>query len=457
MTTRTLDQIRRTEQGPRLIPPFKAPGPATTPPNFDTELPNGLRVLLVQRSSTPTVYARVVIPFADTDPRHAARAHLLARSLFSGTSCRTRLETDTEIALLGGGLDAAVTPERLGIGAMAPASGLPRVLDVIVDAITDATYPDSEILHERDLIPQEVAQARANPDVVAAEALLRHLYGDHPVTRELPDPAVAATLNPEEIRELHGAAMTPRGAALLLVGDFDLDQAVNDVEHITAGWTSAATAQQLPPIPTLSGGELRVVNLPRALQSHLRLAAPAVSYTDPRFPALSLATLAFGGSFSSRLVAVVREQKGYCYAASSTLNVHQHSAGLTTTLNVSMNTATNNTAAVWRTLCDELERFVADPPAGAELEQIRSHAIGSQLTAFRSQRHLAEALNGLVNAGLSMNWFATERERLTAVTADEIAAVAQNFFRPEQFTGVIVGDADALTAPLSGVDSVRMP
>jgi predicted Zn-dependent peptidase len=454
--TRTVDQIRRTYLGARPIPPFDAAGPATTPPFIETELPNGLRVLLVQRATAPTVHARVVIPFAGTDPRHAARAAVLTHTLFAGTSRRTRLAIDTEIALLGGGLTAAVTPERLGIAGMSPASGLTALLDVIVDALTDATYPDDEVIQERDLIVQQITQDRANPGVIAREALQRHLYGNHPVTRELPDWADVATIIPAEIRALHHAAVVPRGAVLLLVGDLDPDRALTEVERATCGWTSPAIAEQLPPVPTVTGGDLQVVHLPGAVQSHLRLSAPAVSYTDPRFAALSMATLALGGSFSSRLVEVIREQKGYCYSASSAVEVIQHSAGMSATVNVSLNTATETTADALVALRDELERLVTQPPEGAELDRIRRYAIGSQLTATRSQKHLADRLNGLVNAGLSVDWIITERELLNAVTADDVAAATRDFFTA-QFTGVIVGDADALDASLSGVDGVRMP
>jgi predicted Zn-dependent peptidase len=210
-------------------------------------------------------------------------------------------------------------------------------------------------------------------------------------------------------------------------------------------------------VPPVTGGDLQVVHLPGTVQSHLRLAARAVSHIDPRFAALSLATLALGGNFSARLFQVIREQKGYCYSARSGLDISQHSDGMSATVTVSMNTATDTTAAAWFALRDELARLVTEPPQGVELDRIRSYALGSQLTATRSQQQLADRLTGLLNAGLSIGWLTTERELLTAVTADDIAAVTEDFFNPAKFTGVILGDADALDATLSGVDGVRMP
>ncbi|MFL6118504.1 M16 family metallopeptidase [Actinophytocola sp.] len=454
---RAVDQIRRTDLGARPIPPFAALGPAALPPYYEETLPNGLRVLLVHLPTAPTVHAQLMVPFAGTDPRHGAGAALLARTLFAGTSRRTRLEIDNETALLGGHLAAAVNPERLGIGAMASAAGLFTLLDVIIDAVTDALYPDDEVVQERDQLIEHVDQLRADPEVFAGEALQRHLYGDHPVTRAMPDPAIVATLDPTEIRDLHQALMTPLGSSLVLVGDFDLDQAFAEVEDAAAWWTSPAIAERMQPVPPVTGGDLQVVNFPGAVQSHLLLAAPAVPYTDPRFAALALATAALGGDISSRLSQVIRERKGYCYRIRSALEFMQHMAGMSATMTVSMNTATAKTAAAWSALRAELDRFVAESPEGDELDRVRRHALGSQLTAICSEQHLADTFSGLLNVGLSFDWFATERELLTAVTAEEIAAVACEFFRPARFTGVIVGDAATLAGELSGVDGVRMP
>jgi len=398
-----------------------------------------------------------MVPFAGANPRHAARAAVLAQTLFAGTSVSTRNRIDTKIALLGGTLRATVSPERLGIVAMSSAKGLSTLLDVVVDSLTDASYPDDEVDRERELLVQQVSQAQANPDVAARAALQRHLYGDHPVARELPDPTMVATIDPAEIRGLHHTAVSPRGAALLLVGDFDLDTTLAQVQRATAAWTSCDTAHQLPSVPAVTAAALQVVNLPGAAQSHLRLAAPAVSYTDPRAAALSLAVTALGGIFSSRLVAVIREQQGYCYRVRTTREVTVHSAGVTTRLNLSMDTATDNTAAALVALRNELARFVAKPPGQGELDRARSYLLGSQLTAGRSQQHLADQLNELISIGLSPSWITQEHELLHTVTVDEIAAVAGEFLNPKRFTGVLLGDADTLAEPLSGVGSMRMP
>lgn len=443
---RTLGQIRHTDRGPRPIPPMKTPAAAVAPRFVDTALANGLRVLLVHDSSAPTVHLRLMIPFANTDPGHAARATLLAHTLFAGTRRRDRRAVDIDTARVGGNVAAQVTPERLTITGTSLATGLAALLDVVVDAVLDAAYCDDVVLRAGDVLMQKVTVDRANPGTLAREALHRHRYGDHPVTRVLPDPVDIAAVVPAEIRALHRAAMAPGGAVLLLVGDVDLDQALAEAERATADWTSSATPQHLSPLPEITGGGLHVVHLPGAVQGQLRLSAQAVAHTDPRYPALYLANLAFGGGFSARLVEVIRERKGLCYAANSAMEFTQHSAGVNATVNVSMNTATETTAAALQALRAEFERFGAEPPDYAELERSRSYAIGAQLTSTMSLERLTNTLQGLVNAGLNVDWLATERELLSTVGLDDVAETARHFFAPARFTGIIMVDAVALAA-----------
>src|SRR5439155_8930229 len=126
-------------------------------------------------------------------------------------------------------------------------------------------------------------------------------YGDHPYTREMPEASDVATVTPDQVRALHRSAVLPRGSALVVVGDLDLDQAVALIESAMAGWTSEASAVELPDLPEVAGGDLLVVHRPGAVQSQLRMSAHAVRRTHPRYPALQLANLAFGGLLCSRL------------------------------------------------------------------------------------------------------------------------------------------------------------
>lgn len=452
-THRTAEQIGHTELGPRPLPPLGDQRAAAAPGAVDTVLDNGLRVLVVRQPAVPMVELRLRIPFGGEDATHPAPAELLATSLFTGTATRDRVRVDTDLALVGGELAAAVDPERLSIGGSALASGLDRLLDVLAEVLTAPAYAADEVDRERERLVERITMARAQPGVIAREALQRRRYGDHPFAHEMPEAADVARVEPDRVRALHAAAVVPRGAVLVLVGDIEPDRALDELRAALAGWSSDHAAREMLPLPEVTGGDLLLVNRPGAVQSQLRLSARAVPRTDPRYPALQLANLAYGGYFSSRLVENIREDKGYTYHARSALEFTPSGASLL----VDADTASDVTAAALLETRYELGRVGLVPPTDLEVESVRQYAIGSLLTATSSQSGLASQLVALAGVGLGADWLRAHPARLADVTREQVAQAALEFFAPVAFTGVVVGDAEALAPKLAALGGVELP
>ena len=441
MTTfRTAAEIGHTELGPRPLPALAVQRAATGLSSVDTVLDNGLRVVAVHAPTVPTVELRLRIPFAGTDPLHAARAEVLAATILTGTDRRDRVAIDTDLALVGGELDAGVDPERLSISGNALASGFDTLLDVLADALTGAVHRDDEVGRERDRLVERIAVARSQPSVIAREALQRHRYGDHPYTREMPEAGDVATVTPEQVRALHTAGVLPRGSVLVLVGDVTPDDAVTRIGRALSGWSADRAATELPDLPEITAGDLLFVPRPGAVQSQLRLTAQAIMRTDPQYPALQLANLVFGGFFSSRLVENIREDKGYTYHARSSVEFTPSGA----TLLVETDTASDVTAPALLEMRYELARLGLVPPTESEVDTVRQYAIGSLLISTASQGGLASQLAALAELGLGVDWLVDHPGRLAAVSAEQIAEAALEFFAPTRYTGVVVGDAAQL-------------
>ncbi|TQM80996.1 putative Zn-dependent peptidase [Saccharothrix saharensis] len=455
---RSAEEIGRTELGPRPFPELGEQRAAADLDTVDTTLANGLRVLAVRRSSVPLVEVRLRIPFGDpaassVGSTHAARAEVLANTILTGTATRSRVDVDTELALVGGELDAVVDPERLALSGNALVSGFETVLDVLRDVLTGATYPADEVERERARLVERIRLARSQPNVIAREALQRHLYGDHPFAKEMPEAEEVAAVTRDEVLALHASAVLPRGSVVVVVGDVAPDAAVRAVEAALGGWTGEGTAVALSPLSPVRGGDVLFVHRPGAVQSQIRLAGRGLERTDDRYPALQLANLVFGGFFSSRLVENIREDKGYTYSARS----HPEFTPGGATLLVDADTASEVTAAALLETRYELGRLGLVPPTESEVDTARRYAIGSLLTATSSQGGLASFLMNLAGLGLGVEWFTGHPGRLADVTVEQVTEVALEFFAPTAFTGVLVGDAELLTPQLRALGGVTLP
>ncbi|MBP2476587.1 putative Zn-dependent peptidase [Crossiella equi] len=452
-TFRTAEEIGRTEQGPRPLPPLGEQRVASDVSIVDTTLSNGLRVVAAQRATVPLVGMRLFVPFAGTDPLHPATGELLAATVTTGTARRSRLEIADELALVGAAVNATVDPERLSFSGEGLASGLDTQLDVLGDLLTGASYPDEEFGRERERLVNAISLARSEPGTIAREALQKHRYGDHPFVHEVPLDTDVAEVTAEQVRELHKRSLLPRGSILVLVGDVDPHKMTDLVADKLGGWQGEGTATPLPPLPPLAGGDLRLVHRAGAVQSQFRLSTQAVPRNHPKYAALQLANLVFCGYFSSRLVENIREDKGYTYHARS---VFEYTPGNATLL-LDADTASDVSAAALLELRYELGRMVTSPPTQAEVDSARNYLIGMQLISESSQAGLANTLLSLSAFGLDLDWLRAHQRRLAQVTVEEVAEAAREFFAPGAWTGVVVGDAEALSGTMGALGGVVLP
>ncbi|MEN3299083.1 pitrilysin family protein [Pseudonocardia sp.] len=453
-THRTAEEIGRTGTGPRPLPPLGETREVPLPDVTTTTLPNGLRVLAARRSGVPMVEMRLRVPFAvpgDTaDPAFTARAELLSSTMLTGTATRDRVGIDDELASVGADLGVAVDPERILVHGSGLAAGLPVMVGVLADVLTAAAYPDPEVVRERERLVERISVARAQPSTVAREALQRKRFGSHPIALEMPTGEAVAAVEAIEVRALHRAGVVPRGSTLVLVGDIDPDAAISAVTEQLAGWTSSARAHELgaPPMPAPS--DLELVHRAGSVQSQLRLSAPAPRREDPRYAAFQLANLVFGGYFSSRWMENIREDKGYTYSAHSGVEFLPGGA----VLGVETDVASDVTAAALLETRYELGRMTAVPPTVDEIDAARRYAIGSLLISLDSQGGLASTLAALDADGLSIDWLRERPVRLEAVTPEEVAESALEFYAPSRFTGVVVGDAEVVGPRLRALGGI---
>ncbi len=432
---------------PALTEPRVAPKPVVA----ERTLATGLRVLVVRRSTVPLVEVRLRVPFAGADADHVPSTSVLAETLLSGTATLSNVELAATLQEVGGGLNVAADPDRLVVSGNSLADGLPRLLDVLADVLTNAAYPEREVGTEREHLADRIEMAASQPSHAVRQALLKRLYGTHPYAIETPEPEQVRAVGPDALRALHGSRVVPAGSTLVIVGDVEPEQVLDVAEAALAPWSTTGTGLVTPPVPPLVPGPLLLVDRPGSVQSSLRLGLTAVPREHPDYPALQLANMVFGGYFSSRLTENIREDKGYTYSPHSTID---HSAAGSMIV-VGADVATEVTAPALVEIGYELGRISTLPPTAEELDQARQYAIGTLALSISSQSGLAGTLAALSGFGLGLDWLAEHPQRLAKVTVDEVFAAASTYLAPAKAVTVALGEAEAVERPVSALGPVE--
>ncbi|MGY1909642.1 M16 family metallopeptidase, partial [Modestobacter sp. SYSU DS0902] len=276
--------------------------------------------------------------------------------------------------------------------------------------------------------------------------------GAHRAPQQRPSAYVAGGDTPAPAPKRHREGGRPAASTLVLVGDVDPAAATDAVGTALAGWTAEGVAVTAPPVPETAPGPLQLVHRAGAVQSNIRLGGPAPGRTDPQLPAVRLASMVFGGYFSSRLVENLRERRGYTYSPRS--SVEHQVAG--SSFLVDADVATEVTGPALLETLYELGRMALTPVTEAELESARRYLLGTLALGTATHAGLASTLSALFGSGLSAEWLTDHQRALAAVGVDEVTEAARRWLAPTGLTAVVVGDAERVADPLGAVGPVEV-
>lgn len=405
------------------------------PAVLDSVLPNGLRIVVARSTTVPTVELRLSIPFGARSASHSATAELLSAMLFTGTHHRSRADIDAELASIGGSMRATADPQWLTISGRSLASGTTKALQLLADALANATYPPELFTAERDRIAERVRIARSHPKPTALMALLHHVFGAHAITEQVPDEQHSRTVTHDALVALHASHVVPKGSVLTIVGNVSLFDVAAQAAALFSCWTAPHPAHQLQvPTPRFDS-EGRLVVRATATNADVRLVGPSLARTHPDYSAARLADRLVGGYFLSRLVRTLREEMGYVYTASSTIQ-HYDTAAMSV---IAFATAPATLQAGLAATYDELTALCqARIPDDDEIERARRHLLGTTALAMSTQAGLASSLNNCTRAGQGHDWLMTHLGDVAACNADAVRQALRDYYQPTLFTGLVI-------------------
>ncbi|HEY2298526.1 MAG TPA: pitrilysin family protein [Jatrophihabitans sp.] len=430
---------------PTTVPALTAPRRARKLGTAERTVGTGLKVIAIRKPGVPIAELRLRIPFQSAAATFPAKAALLSSVLLTGAGSYDRAGLAAAIQAFGADLSVSVDADRLAITGNVLANRLRGLLDLLAVVLTEAGYAADEFATERDREVERLTIARSRSGTIASEALAERMWGAHPYAHDLPQADAVAATTPAQVRTVHRDRVRPDGAVLVIVGDISPARVVDQTEQALAAWTGDAAKPRIPKLPVPQPLPLLVVDRPDSVQSSVRMGTDAVTRTDPRYPALQLANLVFGGYFSSRWTENIREDKGYTYGPHSRIDHHV----LGSTLMLDVEVATEVTGPAMLETFYELGRIASLPVTPTELESVRQYAIGSLALSTSTNAGLASTIAALAAFDLGLDWIREHPARLARVTIDDVAEAAHEFLAPSRFSSVVVGDAKQIADPLS--------
>ncbi|HKP72245.1 MAG TPA: pitrilysin family protein, partial [Pyrinomonadaceae bacterium] len=313
--------------------------------------------------------------------------------------------------------------------------------ELMADITLRPSFPADELELTKQNALQNLIAQRGQPSFLANERLARVVYGEHPYGVVSATPESIDAMTRDQLVEFHRRAFVPNNAVLVVGGDIRRDDALARIEKLFGAWQPGEVqVQEFPAPPARTRRTLYLVDRPGSAQSNIIIANLALKRTDPDyFPVLVMHTI-LGANASSRLFMNLREEKGYTYGAYTSLDTRRTAGTFRATAEV----RTPVTGDSLREFFYELARIRDEVVTEKELQDAHSYLTGIFPIRLETLDGLIDQLIQIKMFDLPDDYLQTYRERVSAVTREEVQRVARKYITPDASAIVVVGDASAL-------------
>jgi zinc protease len=441
----------QTRQWPSERPPSPLAARDIKFPPYELQtLPNGLQVVAVLHHEQPVVNMRLLIRAgASFDPKNKlGLAHMAASLLDQGTKTKSASELNDEIDFIGGAMGAGAGTDLTFVNMIVMKDSFERGMRMLSEMARQPGFAQAEIDRQKQQTLSGLQVSLQDPEYVANSVFDRLVYGFHPYgLPETGTPETVSSITRDDLVAFHQKYFAPNNAIFAIVGDVTADEAFTTAKKVFTDWEKRELPTQKfvdPPDPTR---RVIVVNKPDAVQTEVRVGHIGIPRKHPDYMAVNLAIRILGGEGSNRLHQILRTQRGLTYGAQANMDTLKETGDF----EAETNTRSEATGEVLRLIVDEFWRIQRERVSEYERADAKAYLTGSFPLTIETPQSIAMQVVNVLFYGLPLEQLQTFRERVNAVSVDDIQRVAREFLRPDRLSVVLVGNASAFASQLKGV------
>ena len=430
--------------------PEAGPAPQIKIGKYDMfSMPNGLKVIVVENHKLPKVSFQVFVDAPPVPEGDAAGFVSMAGSMLSrGTTSRSKAEIDEAVDFIG----ASFSSSSSGLYGSALTKHKDALLDIMSDVLLHPSFPQDEFEKLKKQTLSGLAQAKTDPNTIAANVSSVLNYGkDHPYG-EVQTEESTERITLDLCKNYYNTFFKPNISYLVVVGDINAAEAKTLAQKYFGNWSPGDVPElkYKDPVPP-SEARVCFVDKPGAVQSVINVTYPVNSFAPGNpddMPARVMNTV-FGGYFRSRLNDNLREDKAYTYGARSRLSTDP----LVGVFKAYASVRNEVTDSAMVQFLYEMNRLRTEPVGEDELRLVKNYLSGSFGRSLERPETIARFALNIARYHLPENYYETYLERLEAVTAEQIMAMAQKYLHPDQAYLLVVGNKSEVADKLTTFDS----
>jgi len=408
--------------------------------SFRRLMPDGTAVYLAPSHEFPLVNVSLTFKGgASLDPADVpGLASMTARMVREGgTQKRPPAEFDETLDFLATEVGVAANETFTTATMNCLASNLDESLALFVEMLRSPGFDASRLDTAKARVIEGLKQRNDDASSILSREWKRLVYGKGHFESAEPTGATVASISREKLAELHRRVYHPGNMIVAVSGDFDEQEMLAKLEKAFAGWERGSPAPDpASPTATLEPG---LYHVPKEIpQGKVVLGMRSIARDDPdAIPLVLLNDILGAGGFTSRIMQQVRSNEGLAYSARSTLAPKVYYPG---DFRAGFESKNPTVALATKIVLDQIRGVRDDLVTEQELETAKASAIETFPRQFESKPAMLRVFVNDEWTKRPEGFWKTFREKVKAVTREDLQRVARKHLDPEKIAILVVGD-----------------
>ncbi|MCY4466271.1 MAG: pitrilysin family protein [Chloroflexi bacterium] len=423
--------------------------------NFPTitenALGNGLEVVVIEQPSMPIISLDIYLAGGSTvAPQDLPGLASMTGDLITrGTSMRSAQDIAGAIEQVGGAVGSGAGSDSMSVGVFALIEDAELAFELLADMTLNANFPENEVERERTERISSLEASLAEPGYVAGRVFGRHLYEGHPYGNAVTFESLEA-ISRDDMVAFYESRRQPDKAVLIIAGAITTEEGLAYAEQHFADWEGTAEAVTYPALPEHSGQQFLLVDRPGSTQANFIMGNIGIQGASLDYFPARVMNHVLGGTFSSRLVQNIREEKGYTYSIGSGFSYPADTGRFVVSAAVRNDVLVPALEEVFK----EIERIQTEPLTDQEINAARDGIVGEWVFSLETYQDFVESVASYKIRGVELDRLNKWLGYIKDVSTEDVLDIANTYIHPEDFIIVVVGDASAIQEQLETLGEV---
>ena len=415
-------------------------GPAAfTPHIIDLPLPeksslsNDNKVFLFNTGQQKVCKLEIVFQGGKSVEEINGASLLTSKLLTKGTRTRSATEFSEYLDYYGAFLDISATLDDNQVVLYCQSDHLVELLPLLAEMLYTPAFDEGEFQLSLARQQQQVSINLQKTQYWATKLFRAGIFGMDSAYGTLISPEELAELSVSDIKAYHAKNFADASFDIFLSGQFDETTVMESMNKHFGGSSGTADVINQLSFDTAQTGLVEHA-LEGSNQSSVKMGQRTLDRSHKDFPGLALTNKILGGYFGSRLMTVIREEKGLTYGIHSSL-MHLKQASF---LQIAADVKMDSWEEVFDLINKEIESLKDIPVGIEELQLVKNLMTGEFQSQVNTAFDLAAKYKMLYYNQLPEDWYSTYLHCVHECSARDVQDMASNYFNTDQMLRVAV-------------------